>query len=129
RGWHGPVAHVALAPDADRDALVQALLPYPPVANLKSAIVTATNDKSCDIYIDKNGQATLKWKQLKWASGKYDKASQFLKPGDVIYVSKKGKHWQLSEIPKLQSALVALDPYDGAIVALDGGFSFALSKF
>jgi penicillin-binding protein 1A len=129
RGWRGPLAHVALAPDADKDVLVQALLPYSPVANLKSAIVTGAGDKRCDVYIDKNGPATLQWKQLKWASGKHRKVSEFLKPGDVIYVSKKDKHWRLSEIPKLQSALVAVDPYDGAIVALDGGFSFALSKF
>ncbi len=37
--------------------------------------------------------------------------------------------YQLNEIPKAQSALVSLEPEDGALRALVGGFSFAANKF
>ena len=37
--------------------------------------------------------------------------------------------WQLSQIPAAQSAMVVLDPEDGALKALVGGFSFERSKF
>src|SRR5579883_2581179 len=37
--------------------------------------------------------------------------------------------WQLSQVPAAQSAMVVLDPEDGALKALVGGFSFELSKF
>lgn len=68
-----------------------------------------------------------------------------LKPGDVIYVAprkakkrkkKKGQkpedlsnQWSLMQVPKVQGAIVAMDPHSGRIHALVGGFSFAESEF
>src|SRR5690606_7697839 len=55
--------------------------------------------------------------------------------GDLIRVTAKpGKEegvleWELSQLPKVQAALVALDPTNGAIRALVGGYSFQQSHF
>ncbi len=37
--------------------------------------------------------------------------------------------WALAQVPEAQSAVVSLDPYDGAVTALTGGFDFTTSKF
>ncbi len=52
------------------------------------------------------------------------------KPGDVVYVvaSRDGTA-QLAELPDAQAALVALDPDDGAVSAVVGGFDFYNNKF
>ena len=50
--------------------------------------------------------------------------------GDVIYtVGNSPESLQFVQVPEAQSALVALDPKDGAVVALVGGFDFFQSKF
>ncbi len=50
--------------------------------------------------------------------------------GDVVYVVADDKgHAQLGQIPEAQSALVALDPNDGSIVALVGGFDYFTNKY
>ena len=38
-------------------------------------------------------------------------------------------HAQLAQVPEAQSALVALDPNDGSVVALVGGFDYFTNKF
>src|SRR5690606_38228580 len=53
-----------------------------------------------------------------------------LKIGDLVRIKPNQKgHWQLSQIPKIQAALVSIEPDNGAIRALVGGFSFHTSKF
>ncbi|HVS78088.1 MAG TPA: penicillin-binding transpeptidase domain-containing protein, partial [Steroidobacteraceae bacterium] len=57
-------------------------------------------------------------------------AADVLARGDVVYVvADKEGHAQLAQVPQAQSALVALDPDDGAIAALVGGFDYFSNKF
>jgi penicillin-binding protein 1A len=57
------------------------------------------------------------------------KAADILSPGDIIRLHKDTENWTLSQLPQVQGAFVALDPKDGAIRALSGGFNFNLNKF
>jgi len=53
-----------------------------------------------------------------------------LSRGDVIYVvADNSGHAQLGQIPEAQGALAALDPNDGSIVALVGGFDYFTNKY
>ena len=53
-----------------------------------------------------------------------------LKIGDVVYVLPSGEgEALLAQVPEVQGAFVALDPHDGSIVALSGGFDYDASKF
>ncbi len=53
-----------------------------------------------------------------------------LKRGDVIRLTRDEKgEWELTQIPAVQAALISLDPEDGSVRALVGGFSFLRSKF
>jgi penicillin-binding protein 1A len=56
-------------------------------------------------------------------------ASDILSVGDVIRVRQDEGVWKLTQVPKVEGALVSLQPDDGAIVALVGGFDFRQSKF
>jgi penicillin-binding protein 1A len=62
---------------------------------------------------------------MKWAR-------RSLKVGDVVYVeavADQPRSWKLRQPPEIQGALVAMDPYTGRVLALQGGFSFAESEF
>jgi penicillin-binding protein 1A len=52
-----------------------------------------------------------------------------LKRGDIVRVMKEGDRWHLTQVPQVQGALVAIDPRDGAIRALVGGYDFFEGKF
>lgn len=65
-----------------------------------------------------------------WLGPKPKTAGDVLKIGDLIRVQQfPDGHWQLAQIPKVQAALVALNPHDGAIFALTGGFDYRRSNF
>src|SRR5690606_13984794 len=50
-------------------------------------------------------------------------------PGAVVRVYQSNEQWQVTQLPEVESALVALDPRDGAVRALVGGFNFDHNKF
>ena len=52
-----------------------------------------------------------------------------LQAGDVIWVEQRGEDWLLAQVPDVEGALVSLDPQNGAIRALVGGFDFFRNKF
>jgi len=78
--------------------------------------------------LNEKEQGTITVNDLKWAINKtiYDS----FKVNDVIYVYKAvdGK-WQLKQYPKVNGAIVAIDPFSGKVKALAGGFSFNSSEF
>jgi len=53
-----------------------------------------------------------------------------IKPGSIIRVSQQSSGaWQITQIPEVQGALIAIDPNSGAINTMVGGFDFKLSQF
>src|SRR5579864_3671893 len=137
-GWRGPAGHVDLPAhgEPDYDDLVDE---YAGIGNLAPAVVTAVNDRTVKAYVKSLGPVEIEWDGLSWARkelrnetlGPAPKdASQVLARGDVVYVVADDKgHAQLGQIPEAQSALVALDPNDGSIVALVGGFDYFTNKY
>lgn len=52
-----------------------------------------------------------------------------IKPGSVVRIIKSQNTWHIVELPKVESALIALNPENGAITALVGGFDYKKNKF
>lgn len=52
-----------------------------------------------------------------------------LKAGAVIRIVHMGDNWQITQLPQVESALIALNPRTGAVLALVGGFDFNRNKF
>src|SRR6202044_4266322 len=109
------------------------------VGGLRPAIVEKVEGKTARIYVKNLGSVTLPWEKMSWArrelpDEKTDRApaqaSEIMSRGDVIYtVGNSANSLQFVQVPEAQSALVAMDPKDGAVVALVGGFDFFQSKF
>ena len=138
-GWRGPVAHVNLTADSSQADWMQAVADSDHVGDLYPALVVKLADQSAQLYVDGAGLVSVDWNGLKWARrylsvnsvGTPPKtATDILKRGDVVYLDRASDgSWSLSQIPTVQGALVCMDPFDGAIAALVGGFDFDQSKF
>jgi len=109
------------------------------LGTLKAAAVLSVNDKTATVLLKNGEQTTLTWDSLKWAR-KYitryrqsfapKAATDILTPGMQIWVRKnEDDSYLLSQIPEASSAIVSLDPQDGRIKAIVGGYSFEQSQY
>jgi penicillin-binding protein 1A len=138
-GYRGASAKVDLSKIVTPAQFDAQLEEFPIIGGLKPAIVEQVEAKSAKIYVKGLGVVTLSWETLAWArrelpDEKVDRyptqASEILSRGDVIYtVGHTPESLLFVQIPEAQSALVSVDPKDGAVVALVGGFDFFQSKF
>ena len=138
-GYRGVLRHVELTPDATQDELAVLLKGDRPVDEMLAALVLEVGDKSARIYVAGHGYAELDWDGLSWAR-RYESvnrrgpelksAGQVLASGDIIRVQELPEgRWLLTQVPQVSGALVSLNPRDGALQALVGGFDFYQSKF
>ena len=51
------------------------------------------------------------------------------KVGDIIFVKKEKNFWKLKQYPKVNGGIIVLDPFNGDVLALVGGFNFKTSEF
>ena len=133
--YRGPEKFVTLASNAQEleDALDDALEDHPDNGDVMSALVLAADSKKITA-IRQNGETLeVSGEGLKPAqSGLTDKAPPNIKirRGAVIRVAKTVKGtWEITQLPEVEGAFVALDPRDGSIKALVGGFDFEKNKF
>lgn len=137
-GYHPTGIHYGDPSPAEKPAWQQALENYPVIKHRHAAIVWQEQGQQLQALLATGQIITIDWPQLKWARvQKQDgawgatptQASDIAQPGDLIWVLKNKNTWALSQIPQAQGALVSLDPTDGAILALTGGFDFRMSHF
>jgi penicillin-binding protein 1A len=138
-GYRGATAKVDLSKLTTSKDFDGQLEEFPVIGGLKPAIVQKVEAKSAKIYVRDLGEVTLPWEKLSWArrelpDEKVDRAptqaSDILARGDVIYtVGRAAQSLLFVQVPEAQSALVSVDPKDGAVVALVGGFDYFQSKF
>jgi penicillin-binding protein 1A len=133
--YRGPEKFITLPEDPQEreDAIFEALEEHPDNGDILSAVVLEAGPKK--MVAQREGGETLEivGEGLKPVlSGLSDKAAPNLKirPGAVIRVVKTEKgSWEATQLPEVEGAFLALDPRDGAIKALVGGFDFAKNKF
>ena len=96
------------------------------------AIVTSVSPKLVKVF-SKNGEALeiagIGLSLLQKNLADKDPNNYKIKVGSVVRVIKSQKIWHMVQLPEVESALVALDPENGAITALVGGFDFKKNKF
>jgi penicillin-binding protein 1A len=137
-GYRGPVDRRADWP-ADDPAAWDALLDeYPRVGELDLGLVLRASESAAQVYVPASGRVSLALEDVRWARPHIDEnhlgprpesVAEVVKPGDVVYVRRDGERWRLAQAPLVQGAMVAVDPQDGAILALVGGYDFQWSKF
>ncbi len=127
---------------SEQPALDAALADRPSVGELRPAVVTAIDQQSATIYLGRGKTGSIGWDQMKWARPHIStdrlgpnpkQVTDVLGIGDIVRVKTVAVdddyRWRLAQIPRAAAALVALDPSDGAISALVGGYDFYYSKF
>ncbi|MDC0473242.1 PBP1A family penicillin-binding protein [Pelagibacteraceae bacterium] len=77
--------------------------------------------------LDKDISSFINTSEIKWAIKK-NYLNTFV-VGDVIFVKKIENSWELKQFPKVNGAIVVLDPFNGDVKALVGGYNFKSSEF
>jgi len=138
-GFRGAEAHLDIHAGMQPAELDKLLALYHPIAGLVPGVVTESAEKSATVYLVDSQSVPIDLEAIDWARPYQDdshrgaapkKVDALLKPGDVIRLTRNadGK-WKLAQLPLAQAALLALNPENGAIKAMVGGFSFGRSKF
>ncbi len=133
--YRGPEKFIDLPADAKdaEDVIDDALTDSPDNGDVMSAVVLDANPKRILALRQNSESVEITGEGLKPAqSGLSDKAAPNIKirRGALIRVVKTAKNtWEITQLPEVEGAFVALDPRDGAIRALVGGFDFQKNKF
>lgn len=141
-GFRGPEAILwdpQTEPTPSDSKLLNILKEANELGPLKAAAVLNVSDKSAEVILKSGERTTLTWDNLKWArkfitryrqSFAPEAASDILTPGMQIWLRKNDDNsYILSQIPEAASAIVSLDPQDGRIKAIVGGYSFEQSQY
>lgn len=124
-GWRGAETKIETAGKSQAD-LIKALQQRPRIDNLPAALVLAASNQSAHFLLADGRELNL-GPAVANSTGK--SLSGAIKSGDVVRLQQNGNNYQLAQIPKAQAALVSLQPEDGAVRAVVGGFSYSTSNF
>ncbi len=123
-GWRGAITNIN---SLDWQNHIQKLIPDKSL-NWKIAKVIEVNKLNVKIEIEDKEIGVIDFKSVKWI--RKESFEDILKLNDIIYVKKiKKNKWNLKQLPKINGAIVVMDPYTGRVLAMVGGFSFKLSEF
>lgn len=143
-GYRGPLAQVAPEDLTAAEAATatqnadRILADYAAVGSLEPALVVGVDEEGADIYLAEAGTARVEREGWEWAKPYVDDnivgaapelAADVMAVGDVVRVATTEAGWRLAQVPQVQGALVSVDPMDGAVIALVGGYDFFVSKY
>lgn len=135
-GYRGPEGYVATSEMVGENAnqnMEKAIDEIETFGGLSPAVVTKISDKAVYVHTTGGEDVQIEGDGLALVSKVLHdpKASEKLKIklGSIVRVIKDGETWRISQLPQVESAFIALDPKNGAVRALVGGFDFNRNKF
>ena len=139
-GYRGPLEQLDLDKYPDVQSRNKKLKTYNNYQDLIPAIVLETDNETANLQGRGVEQPiTIGLAEMKWArkyrsvnrqGPKIKRVVDVLSPGDVVWISQNEKSvWELSQLPKVTGALTVVNPKNGAVEAMVGGFDFTYSKF
>jgi penicillin-binding protein 1A len=131
--YRGPEGRAELPPGAGEDAIDEALADYHDSDDILPAVVLSANAKEVEAALRDGTHIHITGEGLRFAAralAPTAPARLRIERGAVIRVLRDEKRvWQITQLPDIEGAFVAIDPNDGAIRALVGGFDFRRNKF
>ncbi len=125
KGWRGPIANIKYQNDWFKNLNQKNRIENS--INWEIAIVKKINKFIAHIETENKKKGIINYKDISWTKKEFQ---DLFKEGDVIYVKKiKDNFYKLQQLPKINGAIVVMDPYTGRVLALSGGFSFKKSEF
>ena len=138
-GYRGPLGRVTLSAQSNETEWSRLLEEYPLRGTIEPALIRSVDERSAVAWSRVHGRINLPWTGLSWARAPradgsvgppIQRASDVLAVGDIVYVGQeRNGSWRMVQIPEAQGAFVAMDPQDGAVAALVGGFDYFSSNF
>jgi len=139
-GYRGPANVLWKVGEAawDEKKIIETLKGLPGYGPLRAAVVTQANAEEATALLADGSSVSLKMAGVRWARPYRSDTAQgptprrvtdVLQAGQQIWVRQVDESWWLAQVPDVNSALVSLNPRDGAVLALVGGFDFNQSKF
>ena len=133
QGYRGPEVFVELADGATEEDYDEALAEHSDADDLRAALVLAANPREIRAVLRSGETATVSGEGLRFAARALEEKTapqRRIRRGAVIRLQKDEKrNWQVAQLPEAETAFVSLDPGNGAIRALVGGFDFHRNKF
>jgi penicillin-binding protein 1A len=138
-GYRGPESSIELESNLISDENKKLLETFPVIANLYPALITDVREQSITVYLSGIGNVDVSWDGLNWARKYINEnfrgpqpvtATDIVKPGDIVRIAEDELgQWRLSQLPKVEGAIVSFNPRNGETLALTGGFDFYRSNF
>ena len=124
KGWRGPLKNIKYSSDWHKnlnDYKLEKSIEW------KLSIVKKINRFSAEIETIDGINGIIEYPSIDWTKKYFE---DIFSVGDIIYVEKiKENKFNLRQLPKVNGAMVVLDPYTGRVLAMSGGFSFKNSEF
>ncbi len=133
-GYRGPEGHVNLSAKKEdaEEAIEDALAERDIIGELMPAVVVVADSKQVLAITKRGDNVTLTGDALKFAARALsDKGGAGkLVRGSIIRLGADEKGaWAIAQLPKVEAGFVAIDPFDGSVRALSGGFDFIANKY
>jgi len=137
-GYRGPVSQLNSADMLDNAQIIQSMRQFSSPGDLQLATVLRIENHQAWLLLRTNDQVRLTLENLNWAApyinvNRTGTAPQALEDvlsvGDIVYVQRQGTGWGLAQNPQVDAGMVSLNPRDGAVYAMVGGFDFFKSRF
>src|SRR5712692_3920539 len=131
-GYRGPEGFIDLQ-NAQEEDYEEALQDYPDSDDILAALVLEATPKRVRAYRRGGETVTVSGEGLKLAERMLDSRTtpnRRIRRGAVVRIQKDdGNNWQIVQIPDVEGAFISVNPQDGAVRSLVGGFDFNRSQY
>jgi penicillin-binding protein 1A len=131
-GYRGPEGFVELPAEAGEEEIEEALAEREDDDELRVAVVLAASSREVKVALKSGETLAIAGAGLRFASPSLRKvpAQRRIRRGAIVRVRPiDAKQWEIAQLPEVEAAFIAIDPADGAVRALVGGFQFHRNKF
>jgi len=125
-GWRGPITN--RFKDSNWKNKLK-ILKIDPTLNWEKAEIIAINKNGINFKILNGLKNNISIQRLKWSIPNKKTIFDQFNVGDIIFVKKENNFWDLKQYPKVNGGIVVMEPHNGDVKALVGGFNFKSSEF
>lgn len=141
-GYRGPERMLTPPETGEEEATLErwqaTVAERPLYGNLHPAIVLTVAEDHFEALLGTGQRVQVPLAHMRWArpylsenarGPRPDQPEDVVAVGHILRLAQEDGVWKLAQLPRVQGALVALDPDNGALRALAGGFDFSANQF
>jgi penicillin-binding protein 1A len=131
-GYRAPEGFAQLPAAPEDEDYDEVLAEHPDNGELLAAVVLSADSRQIQAALRNGEKVLVSGEGLKFAAPALHPKTppqKRIRRGAIIRVQQEGKAWQIAQLPEAEAAFISLDPQDGAVRALVGGFDFHRNKF